>query len=252
MWSALERDLPEAALLEGPKGVGKFTGAMLLAEKHAGYEEMSAHQGVTVQDVRDLVEWFGYRASSRRIAVLEPGPCHPNVWGLLKTLLESLPPRSHVWLVGSYEYPVPSGIRDRCFTYQLGLLTPDEMQGFLEEAETATVDPEYTEALGSADTVLEMNRALSVKPAVANWVRAVEDCNRAELYNSTRAWEPRHTQLLIAEISEQLQGASLLGGVQFRRVRRDKLLTALTLLHDGKDAAITALGTGLSMMPKSP
>lgn len=248
-WDQLERDFPEVAILQGPRGVGKFTGAAGLAGKLAGVEACLLMQNVTVQDVRELIQWFRYSSDSHKIAVLEPGKCHPNVLSLLKDLLERLPPRAHVWLVDSYVNPLPRGILGRGFLYEFDLLGETEMRAFLQEAETITLDTDYVVTLGSADLVMEMNQALQLKPAVANWIRSVEESNRDLLLTCSGGWGARHTSLLCAEIEAQLGGGSLIQGLRFRRVSRDKQLRGLTLLHDGSDAQLSAIGIGLLMMP---
>ncbi len=95
-----------------------------------------------------------------------------------------------------------------------------------------------------------MNTALALKPAVANWIKAVEESNRDLLLIAARVWDDRHTLLLCAELEAQLVGSSIVEGTKFRRVNRDKVLNALTLLQDGKDPLLSAMGTGLAMMPR--
>lgn len=249
-WAKFEKARPKTALLEGPRGVGKFTGATVFAEKIASPEAIMRFQNVTVQDVREVVQWASFKSGAPRVAILEPGPCHPNVWAILKGLLEQEAQGLHIWIVGSYENPTPPGIKDRCDLFYFQMLTSQEMAAFLSDAGTMTLEPEYVTSLGNADQVFLMNRALAMKPAVANWIRAVEEGNRSELIRTTRVWEQRHTDLLIAEIASQLEGSSIVEGVTFQRVSREKLLLGLTLLHDGTSPLVTAIGTALAMMER--
>lgn len=248
-WDDFERDLPETALLLGPGGVGKFTGAAGVAQRNAGVEDIVLYQNVTVGDMKELVEWLRFRSDGPKIAVLEPGGCHANVHAMLKTVLETLPPRTHVWVVDSYRHPVPPGIRDRTFHYQFGLLSEGEMSDFFAEAETMTLDRDYVVTLGSVDHALEMNAALQWKPAVANWIKAVEESNYDLLQTAAAAWGVHHTNLLVAELEAQLVGRSIVHGTVFRRVGKDRVLRALTRLQDGTDHGLSALTTGMLLMP---
>ena len=81
---------------------------------------------------------------------------------------------------------------------------------------------EYLLRLGSVDDALRMNRALNVKPAVASWIRAVEESNRKLLLTATHTWEQRHSDLLSAEIEKQLGNKSIVEGTRFKRVEPDR------------------------------
>lgn len=249
-WERFARDFPQIAVLDGPRGVGKFTGASDVAYERAGVESIVRFQNTTVKDVRELLTWFKYQSDSPKIAILEPGDAHSNVFVMLNTLLDNLPEHAHVWIVDSYEHRVPKGIRDRAFHYHFNLLTPREMAAFLAEAETVTLDPDYVASLGSVDRVTEMNAALTLKPGVANWIKAVEESNRDLLLIATKQWDSRNTTLLKAELEAQLLGNTIVQGVMFRRVNRGKIVKALTLLQDGRDPLLSAIGTGLAMMPR--
>lgn len=247
-WAQFERDRPSVAILDGPAGVGKFTGATDVAYNLTGIESILRFQNTTVKDVRELSVWFKYQSDMPKIAILEPGACHPNVWVMLKTLIDRLPENAHLWIVDSYTHRAPKGIRDRAFYYHFDLLTAAEMGTFLAEADTITLDHDYVTTLGSVDRVMEMNTALQHKPAVANWIKAVEESNRDLLLIASRAWESQHTTLLMAELEAQLEGTTVVEGTIFRRVPKERLRTALTLLQDGRDPGVTALGTAFSMM----
>jgi hypothetical protein len=119
---------------------------------------------------------------------------------------------------------------------------------FLSEEGTSTLDPEYVKSLGSVDRVMQMNRALVMKPAVASWIRSVDERSRGQLLDAVQAWEQRHTDLLIAELSAQLEGSTIVQGIQLGRISRARLLSALSILNDGKNAPLTAVSVGLSLM----
>lgn len=249
-WARFERDFPSVAVLDGPRGVGKFKGATDVAYRQTGIESIVRFQNTTVKDVRELFTWFRYQSDSPKVAILEPGAAHSNVFVMLNTLLEELPPYGHVWLINSFQHRIPKGILDRAYRYSFGLLSEAEMRSFLAEEETLTLDTDYVVTLGSVDRAMEMNTALQHKPAVANWIKAVEESNRDLLMIASRAWEQRHTTLLIAELEAQLAGTTVLEGTIFRRVGKDKVLNAITLLHDGRDPLLSAMGTGFAMMPR--
>lgn len=248
-WGRFEHDFPNIAVLEGPGGVGKFTGATDVAFRKTGVESIVRFQNVTVKDVRELTTWFRYQSDSPKVAILEPGPAHPNVFVMLNSLLETLADRCHVWIIGSYRHRIPKGLHDRAFHYYFDLLQDSEMRAFLDEQDTLTIDKDYVVSLGSVDRAMAMNSALQYKPAVANWIKAVEESNRDLLVVSSRAWGASHTALLVAELEAQLEGETLLHGTQFRRVRQASLLKALTLLHDGRVPETVAVGVGLRLMP---
>lgn len=245
VWKLFEIDKPLAAILSGPSGVGKWTGASLAAEALTIPEGIVRYKDVSVKDMHELAEWLQYRSSFKKVAIVEPGDCHKNVWPILKCLIEDT--EHHVWLVGQ---DFPSSIRDLCSEYRLSLLSREELKKFFRKIELISVDEEYLFSLGSVEKALAMHKALNVKAAVANWIRAVEESNRDLLLTATQTWEPRHTELLVAELQKQLVGKTVIEAIQLQRVSRDKILNALTLFGAPEANLVTALGIGLSLMPR--
>ncbi len=240
--------MPQLAVLSGPQGVGKFYGASLLAEKHAPSTNVLLCQHMTAEDARFLVEWTSWLSSSPKIAVLEPGDCYEGVWTTIKNVMESLPDGHHVWVSGCGKHPVPPAVRSLSFQYSFSLLNENDLRQCFSDAGVITQDEEYLATLGSMDEAMRMNSALCVNPSVSSWIEAVEQKHRGLLLTATQGWGSRNTTMLAAEIEKQLGHKSIIDGTRFRRVDRDRLLKALTYLHDTPDPYLGAVAAGLILM----
>lgn len=249
VWRALVKQLPTAALLTGPDGVGRRYGASGLAEKVSGGHALVLDK-LTVEAADQLAAWT-LRRTKRRVAVVSAAGASPQGWNRLLKLLEELPPGVHVWIVG--DGPVPLAVASRCHVFEFDYLEPEHVsaaavaQGDVTQEE---LDLMPTKAFRSFDELARERAGLARLSNVRAWLYAVERKSREELLDSVGVWTASASRLLVRELEAQYDNGTLLGS-RLTRNSKDNIIRAIAELVRGTAPKVSALVAGTFLIDQT-
>lgn len=189
-----------------------------------------------------MCDYFATSSSKLKIVIVHPVKASPNAWTQLLSLLESLPPRCHVWIVDNGS--VPTAIQTRCMRYEFGFLTPDELRRIMPVEEDAMQLFDYK--AGSTVAAEDSKIAMSGISSVVAWVRSIEHSSREELLRCVQGWDASNSHLLREELDAQYLGDSQIT-YPWKNVRQDKILNAIELL-DCPSPRLGAVTAGLYLL----
>lgn len=249
-WSRLvTKPLPQAALLIGPDGVGRRTGAISVAEKLSAGHHLVL-DSLLAADAAELTRWVE-RGIGRRVAVVSGAKSSPSGWNRLLKLLESLPELAHVWIVDEGNTPV--AIKGRCHHYVFESLTTSQVLTILHRSELVAenmLDILSGEELTSVSQALNLFEANSKASSVVAWLGAVDRGSREDLLAATSGWSEAATKLLRRELEYQYDNETKLG-VLLTRARKEPVLRALGILAMEGPPTVSAITAGTYLIDQS-
>lgn len=203
----LERTLPPATLLHGPRSVGKWTLAMHLAEYHkvAKIDRWEVPLGLTVETVR-LVTAYAARAPHGRFKLIVArldDSSRPALNALLKTLEE--PPPKVKFLLTSAGRTLPT-VASRCIVFELGMLRTDELE-FLYWQQGIPAGKAHRAAVyarGQVNRGYDAEQADQHRGQVVNLAKAIASGDRDLFATVFVTWDARCTEMLTTFLTECL------------------------------------------------
>lgn len=203
----LERGLPTATLLYGPRSVGKWTLANHLALHHrvCNIDRWQIDHGLTIDTVR-LVTAYAARAPQGAFKLIQAridAASREALNALLKTL-EEPPPRVR-FLLTSSSRTLPT-IASRCTVFEMGMLRTTELeqiyrtQGYPgQKAQRAAL---Y--ARGQVSRGYEVDGVDPHRNQIRHVVKAITTGDRAMFDTVFKTWDVRSTQSLAMFFTECL------------------------------------------------
>lgn len=249
VWKSLLLQMPAAALLEGPDGVGRFTVSSALAVKVSGGRHLICEK-LNAESARNLSAW-ALRKAPRQIAVVQSDDATKQGWNKLLKLLEELPVGTHVWIVGSASVPV--AIRSRCTPIHFDYLAPDEVRthalstGLVVQEE---LDLMLSQEFRSFAELLAEQSQLRWLSHVRAWVDGVEHGSREEMFDAVSSWSKSASVLLMRELEAQYESRTLLGKL-LTRTNKDSLIRAIAEVANGSSPKVSALVAGTFLIDKA-
>lgn len=250
----LETHLPAATLLKGPPSVGKWTLAQHLADYHkvATIDRWMVEFGFTSDTVR-LITSYAARSPHGKfklvVARLDDSSKHA-LNALLKTL-EEPPPRVRFILL-SHGKPLPT-VSSRCTTFELGLLSEDELGTVYQQQGLPTLKAERAArfARGQVSRGYELESAVNHRNQVINLAKALATGDRDLFTAVFHTWDGACTDILATMFTECLtqrwSGFTEQDtfGLHLDRARLWRMVSAITMLP----AARPRLGVRAALEP---
>ena len=220
-----QKALPQSILFQGPSGCGKTTLARILMKElgcdQKDYIEINAATESGIDTVRGIVKNINLRPmfGKVRIYLLDEVQATSKGFqnGLLKPL-EDMPSFVYFILCTTDPQKLLKTIRNRCTTYEVDLLSDNDMKGLIERVFTAEEKPVAEEtindiievadgcprqALVILDQIIDMDprrQRRAVRDYVTNEAKTIELC-RALLGN--RPW--REIQSILADLTDDAE-----------------------------------------------
>lgn len=203
----LERNLPNATLLHGPRSIGKWTLAAHLAEHHriAPVDRWDVPHGLTIDTVR-LLTAYAHRAPHGRfrliIARLDDSG-RPALNALLKVLEE--PPPTVRFLLTSAGRTLPT-VASRCTVFELGALSVAELETLYRRQGMPAVKAQRAAlyARGSVERGYHAQKADQYRIQIVNLAKALSIGDR-DLFNAVfSTWDARCSELWCTFLTECL------------------------------------------------
>lgn len=203
----LERTMPTAAVLWGPRSVGKWTLATYLADFHRIHvmDRWLVDHSLTVSTVR-LIRHFAMRAPQSRfklvIARLDEAS-RPALNALLKTVEE--PPPDVKFLFTCVDKPIAT-VMSRCEPFELGALSTGELETVYTEQGYPGVKARRAAvyARGSVQRGYQAESAEQHRVQVVTLVRAIAAGDRDGFTACFTAWDGTSSELLSVLLTECL------------------------------------------------
>lgn len=203
--SSLTTEFPPAALLWGPKSVGKWTAAEHVCVQHKISEpDLLRVRRLGMAEARDVV-FFAQRAAAGgrgRACIIRLDGATPNAVDVLLKSVEDAGSALHFLLVTSGT--VPQTLRDRCRAYIFGLLSTEEVEAVLvaRGLSVAAARKVATQSGGRVKAALAALNVAEDKTLVLAALRALREADLAALEALADRWRDEHTELLVRWASE--------------------------------------------------
>ena len=243
VWKELLSSMPPVAILGGPDGIGKFTGASILAGKLSGGNALIL-RSMYASDASKLRRWLSV-LGPRRIAVVDSDKSSPQAWNSLLRPFEEVPPGAHVWVVGSH---IPDAIFTRSEFFEFSPLTPEQVLGVVKSQgliEEGAVEVNLS-SVTSIEDALRLRDSMGKASSVKAWIEAVENGSREGILNAAAGWTEAATELLRDEIESRYVGdTSTVSGTL--SLDNNQVLTVLSLLARKGPPVAVAIGAGLAL-----
>jgi hypothetical protein len=248
-WRQLFSELPSAAILSGPDGVGKRTGALTIAKKVSGGDSF-CRDVFDLQAATDMAAW-ARRSGGRKIAVIPASTANRHSWAVLLRILEELPVKTHVWVIEDASIPAP--VKSRCSYILFDRLDPDGVKtaaltsGLIDSNDFALLP---SKSFTSFSDLQDESRQIEKVSLVNAWIEGVERGSREEVFDAVYGWNADASRLLARDLEQQYLGKSLLGR-KLTRVRKDVLLRGIGELACSNTPKVTALVVGAYLIDSS-
>lgn len=186
--------------------------------RHYSSQEYLVLDTVDVVKVADLRTILTLHKSDLRMIVVDASGVTLKAWEKLLKVLEDNAASTQVVIVS--DGTIPPAIETRCFKCHIP--PKDEV----------AIDYSGTSAF-----------------AVGSWLISVDVRNSEQLLKSCQEWTDEHSQLLMAELNEQLLGGSLLGlSLEKRLSTPNRIMAAIYMLDQYASAPTASLYAGLRLM----
>lgn len=203
----LERNLPRATLLYGPASIGKWTLANHLADHHRIHtvDRWLVDHGLSISTVR-LITAFSARAPhgpAKLIIARLDDASRAAQNAMLKTLEE--PPPYIRFLFTTCERPL-STVQSRCTTFELGELTPAELERIYRDQGYTPVRARRAAvfARGSVKRGYAADSADSHRALVVNLIGSLATGDADQFAAAFGTWDGRCSELLTTFLTEAL------------------------------------------------
>lgn len=235
----LERELPRATLLHGPRSIGKWTLAQHLANHHRvmPVDRWEIQHGLSIETVRLITSYAARapRGQFKLIIARIDEASRPALNALLKTL-EEPPPHVRFLLINA-DRTLPT-VASRCTVFELGILTPEQIEAIYrsQQMPAAKAHRAAVYARGSIQRGYDLEQADRHRTTVTTLAKAIATSDR-ELYVSVfEHWDGRCTDFLHVMLTEALTGRwntfreDDLFGLHHDRTRLWRMVAALARL----------------------
>lgn len=242
VWKNILTDKAEVALLDGPQGSKRFQRAAKMAGLITNETSSTFLENATVEDILETITWASWLSSKPRLAVVGSF-ASAAAQRTLESYLKNKRDTSMWWLCTDTQ----QDFQGLGFRYHFNLLEPEEVEAELSDNFPESPIDTYAYSSGSLERAQQLKSSYAVCATVASWVAAVDDASRSLLLEAVKSWGTKHTTLLMAELEHQMFGKTLIEVRELRRIPKERISKALSLLSDNPSKA-TAAAVGLSLM----
>lgn len=238
----LERSLPPVTLLKGPPGIGKWTLALHLAEH---YNVLASDRllcsKLSVEQARNMVNFVSTSPFGRFKLILArlDNASGAALNAMLKTLEE--PPPTARFILTHASATTLATIASRAQTYNLGVLTPEQLYSVLVDEKgmpPAAAKRAAAYGRGRVDVAIQAELAESSRVCVLTIVRALATRDQQLFDRAFRSFDEQAKGLLLIWLHEAITGQWCLFteadafGLDPMSVR--KILLALSQLNNAR------------------
>lgn len=204
--TAFAREFPPAAMLFGPRSVGKWTLAEQVRRARNIHEpDVLRVRRLTMDAAREIKKFAAVAASQPegKIVIAEVDGASPDAFSALLKTLEESSPQVHFVLIASRR--LPETIQGRAQWYWFSLLRDEEVSRILQQARgipAATADRAAAASGGQVYRALSALTDADTKADVLSALRAIRDGLPTDLANLADRWKDEHTEMLVQACSE--------------------------------------------------
>jgi len=228
VYQQFEGRLPQALLLLGISGIGKFTLAKRLLRVQAAPSDILSLEVPRVADVREFIRWAGlkpFAGQVKGIAIRGDHATEEALNALLK-VLEEPPFYLHIIITSSKKLPLT--IVSRCLRFVCSPLDDGDIIDVLvnqEGVRSQTAGEIAKLAAGSLGKALRLAEHEDERTQIVSYMELVAASDWIGLVNATRGWTSVHVECLIDELLRRFSEPG-----DFALVQRDNAHKAMVVL----------------------